>query len=192
METNKIITLLGKELTISQIYKTISHVNEEYTGMAEAIDIDLKDLTKFIMSKEDAERLAKEMTEYIYNEIYNDCKDKADEGEALYAYRTLMIDFGGIGRYNRGYITASAMYVECESIAKCCFTFADRNIDRKDEKDEDGNVIKESVKYNEVLDALKKEEFSRNLSECELIDFELLEEDARKKHKRYNAIRRGK
>ncbi len=184
METKKTITLLGKELTISQIYKTRAHVNDEYTGVAEAIDIDLRELTSFITSEEDAERLAEEMSEYIYNEIYNDCKAKADEGEAIYAYRTLMIDFGGIGRYNRGYITASAMYVGCESIAKCCFTFADRDIDRKDEKDEEGNEIEESVKYNAILDAIKREELTRKMSDRELIDFERLEEEARENYRR--------
>lgn len=178
METNKTITLLGKELTISQIYKTIAHVNEEYTGKAESIEIDIRDLTTLVTNEEDARKLAEEMSEYIYNEIYNDCKDKADEGEALYAYRTLMIDFGGIGRYQRGYITASAMYIECESIAECCFTFADRNIARKDEEDEEGNKIEESVKYNAILDALKQEEFSRRMSEEERGEFECLENKA--------------
>lgn len=178
METNKIITLLGKELTISQIYKTIPHVNEEYTGKAEAIDIDLRELTSLITSEQDAKQLAEEMSKYIYNEVYNDCKAKADEGEALYAYRTIMIDFGGIGRYQRGYITASAMYVECESIAECCFTFADRNIDRKDEKDEEGNETEESVKYNAILDALKQEEFSRRMSKRERNEFERLKKES--------------
>ena len=186
MKTNKTITLLGKELTISQIYKTRAHVNDEYTGVAEAIDIDLRELTSFITSEEDARRLAEEMSEYIYNEVYNDCKAKAAEGEALYAYRTLMIDLIGTGRYNSGYITASAMYVECESISERCFTFAWHNIDRKDEESEEGNKIEESVKYNAILDALKREEFTRIMSDRELIDFERLEEEALKNYKRFH------
>lgn len=184
MKTNKTITLLGKELTISQIYKTRAHINDEYTGVAEAIDIDLRELTSFITSEEEARRLAEEMSEYIYNEVYNDCKAKAAEGEALYAYRTLMIDLIGTGRYNSGYITASAMYVECESISECCLTVFDRNIDRKAEEDEEGNKIEESVKYNAILYALKSEEFSRRMSEKERGDFECLEEEARENYKR--------
>lgn len=192
METRKTITLLGKELTISQIYKTIAHVNEEYTGKAEAIEIDIRDLTTLVTSEEDARQLAEEMSEYIHNEVYNDCKTKADEGEALYAYRTLMINLTYAGMHNRRYITASAMYVERESIRASCFTFSDRNIERKDEEDEEGNKIEESVKYNSILDALKRQEFTRQMSDSELIDFERLKKEARKKHKRYDAIRRGK
>lgn len=184
MKTNKTITLLGKELTISQIYKTRAHINDEYTGVAEAIDIDLRELTSFITSEEEARRLAEEMSEYIYNEVYNDCKAKAAEGEALYAYRTLMIDLIGSGRYNSGYITASAMYVECESISECCFTISDRDIDRKAEEDEEGNKIGDNVKYNAILYALKSEEFSRRMSEKERGDFECLEEEARENYKR--------
>lgn len=130
METRKTIILPGKELTISQIYKTIAHVNEEYTGKAEAIEIDIRDLTTLVTSEEDARQLAEEMSEYIHNEVYNDCKTKADEGEALYAYRTLMINLTYAGMHNRRYITASAMYVERESIRASCFTFSDRNIER--------------------------------------------------------------
>lgn len=184
MKTNKTITLLGKELTISQTYKTRAHVNDEYTGVAEAIDIDLRELTSFITSEEDAERLAEEMSGYIYSEVYNDCKAKADEGEPLYAYRTLMIDLIGSGRYNSGYITASAMYVECESISECCFSFSDRDIDRKAEEDEEGNKIGDNVKYNAILDALKHEEFSRRMSERECNDFERLEDEARANYRR--------
>lgn len=184
METKKTITLLGKELAISQIYKTRSHVNDEYTGVCEAIDIDLRDLTSFITNEEDAERLAEEMSEYIYNEVYNDCKAKAEEGEVLYAYRTLMIDLIGTGRYNSGYITASAMYIECESIGDRCFTFFDRNIDRKDEEDEEGNKIEESVKYNAILDALKREVYSLRMDEKDQNDFERLEEEAQENYRR--------
>ena len=184
MKTNKTITLLGKELTISQTYKTRAHVNDEYTGVAEAIDIDLRELTSFITSEEDAERLAEEMSEYIYSEVYNDCKAKADEGEPLYAYRTLMIDLIGSGRYNSGYITASAMYVECESISVCCFAISDRDIDRKAEEDEEGNKIGDNVKYNAILDALKREEFTRRMSERECNDFERLEDEALANYRR--------
>jgi len=184
MKTNKTIKLLGKELTISQIYKTRAHVNDEYTGKAEAIEIDIRDLTTLITSEEDAERIAEEMSEYIYSEVYNDCKAKADEGEPLYAYRTLMIDIIGTGRFNSGYITSSAMYVECESIRECCFTFAGRDIDRKAEEDEEGNEIDDNVKYNAILDALKRKEFSRRMSERECNDFERLEDEARANYRR--------
>lgn len=184
MKTNKTITLLGKELTISQIYKTRAHVNDEYTGKAEAIEIDRRELTTLITSEEDAKQLAKEMSEYIYNEVYNDCKAKAEEGEALYAYRTLMIDLIGTGRYNSGYITASAMYVELEDISESCFTFADRNIERKEEEDEGGNETEESVKYNAILDAIKREEFNRRMSEDERAEFECLEDEALENYKR--------
>lgn len=184
METKKTIKLLGKELTISQIYKTRAHINDEYTGKAEAIDIDLRELTSLITSEEDAEQLADEMSEYIYNEVYNDCKAKADEGAPLYAYRTLMINLTYAGTYNRRYITASAMYVEWESISASCFTFADRNIERKDEEDQEGNKIEESVKYNAILDALKRQEFTRQMSDSELIDFERLKKEARENYRR--------
>lgn len=179
METKKTITLLGKELTISQIYKTRAHVNEEYTGKAEAIEIDIRELTNLITSEEDAERLAEEMSEYIHNEVYNDCKAKADEGEPLYAYRTLMIDLIYAGMHNRRYITASAMYVECEDICECCFSFDDENIERKDEEDEEGNKIEDNVKYNAILDVLKREEFTRQMSEGERNEFERLKKEAR-------------
>lgn len=181
METNKRITLLGKELTISQTYKSEDF---GYTETIEAIDIDLKDLTSFITSEEDAERLAEEMTEYTYNEAYNVCKEQAEEGEALYAYRTLMISLNGTGRYNSGYISASAMYIELNGGSERDFTSSGHNIDRKDEEDEEGNEIEESVKYNAILDALEREEFMRKMSESELIGFERLEEEARENYKR--------
>lgn len=184
MKTNKTITLLGKELTISQIYKTRAHVNEEYTGKAEAIEIDIRELTDFVTSEEDAKQLAQEMSEYIYNEIYNDCKAKAAEGEALYAYRTLMIDLIGTGRHNSGYITASAMYVECEDISESCFSSADRSIERKEEEDEGGEEIADNIRYNEILDALSREEFNRRMSEEERGEFECLEDEARENYKR--------
>lgn len=181
MKTNKTITLLGKELTISQTYDSRGY---GLTETIESIHIDLKELTSLITSEEDAEQIAEEMSEYAYNEAYNECKAKAAEGEALYAYRTLMIDLIGTGRYNSGYITASAMYVECEDISESCFTFNDRNIERKDEEDEGGNEIEESVKYNAILDALKREEFSRRMSERERNDFECLEDEASENYRR--------
>lgn len=162
METNKTITLLGKELTISRTYETRAQVNDEYTGTAEAIKIDIRELTSLITSEEDAKKLAEEMSEYVYNEVYNDCKAKADEGEALYACRTLMIALIDAGGYSSGYITSSAIHVESEDIHDSCFTLHDRNLERKDEEDEEGNKIVDNVKYNETLDALKREEFTRH------------------------------
>lgn len=184
METKKTITLLGKELTISQIYKTRAHVNDEYTGKAEAIEIDIRELTSLITSEEDAEQLAEEMSDYAYNEVYNDCKAKAAEGEALYSYRTLMIDLIGTGRYNSGYVSASAMYIECESSSERCFTFGGQDIDRKEEEDEEGEGIAENIRYNEILYTLKLQKFSRRMSEGERGEFECLEEEALKNYKR--------
>lgn len=185
METRKTITLLGKELTISKIYKTRAQVNDEYTGKAEGIKIDIRELTNLITSEEDAKQLAKEMSEYIHNEVYNDCKAKADEGEALYACRTLMIGLIDTGGYNIGYITASAIYVESEDISDSCFTFSDRDIERKDEEDEEGNKIEDNVKYNEILDALKREEFTRHqMPEGDRNEFERLNKEARENYRR--------
>lgn len=181
MKTNKMITLLGKELTISHTYESRWY---GLTETIEAIDIDLKDLTDLIASEEEAEQLAEEMSEYTYNEAYNVCKEQAEEGEALYAYRTLMVHLEGTGRYNSGYISASARYIECESSSERCFTFAGHNIDRKEEEDEEGEEIADNIRYNEILDAIKREEFTRRMSEGERGEFECLEEEALENYKR--------
>lgn len=181
METKKIITLLGKELTMSHTYESRGYGLIE---TIEAIDIDLKDLTALITSEEDAERLAEEMSEYTYNEAYNECKSQAEEGEALYTYRTLMIHLEGTGRYNSGYVSSSAMYVECNGGSERSFTFANLDIDRKDEEDEEGEEIAENIRYNEILNALSREEFNRRMSEDERAEFECLEVEALKNYKR--------
>lgn len=181
METNKNIKLLGKELTISQIYESRGY---GLTETIESIDIGLKDLTALIATEEDAEQLAEEMSEYAYKEAYNACKSQAAEGEALYAYRTLMIHLEGTGRYNSGYISSSAMYIECESSSERCFTFAGQDIDRKEEEDEEGEEIADNIRYNAILYALSREEFNRRMSEGERGEFECLEEEALKNYKR--------
>lgn len=181
MKTNKTITLLGKELTISQTYESRGY---GLTETIEAIEIDTNELTSLITSEEDAEQLAEEMREYTYNEAYNVCKSQAEEGEALYAYRTLMIHLEGTSRYNSGYISSSAMYIECESSSERCFTFAGKDIDRKEEEDEEGEEIADNIRYNEILDALSKEEFSRRMSEDERGEFGCLEDEARENYKR--------
>lgn len=179
METRKTITLLGKELTISHEYKTEAYVYG-FIGAAEAIEIDIKDLTKLIKREEDSEQIAKEMTSYIYSEVYNRCKSQAEEGEALYSYRTIMIDFGGIGRYNKN-ISASAMYSE---LCECHKIGISSHIDRLPEADDDGEEIPENVRFNKVISALRACEFCRDMSERELLDFERLEEEERKNYKR--------
>lgn len=181
MKTNKTITLLGKELTISQTYKSRGY---GLTETIEAIEIDIKELNNFITSEEDAEQLKEEMIEYTYNEVYNSCKSQAEEGEALYAYRTLSIFFKRSELHSDGYISASAMYVECNGGSERSFTFADLDIDRKEEEDEEGNEIEDSVKYNAILDALQRQEFSRRMSEEERGEFECLEEKALDNYKR--------
>lgn len=181
MKTNKTIKLIGKELTISHTYDSHGY---GLTETIESIHIDLKELTSLITSEEDAEQLAEEMSEYAYNEAYNECKAQAEEGEALYAYRTLMIYLEGTGRYNSGYISASAMYVECESSSERCFTFGGQDIDRKEEEDEEGEEIADNIRYNEILDAISREEFNRRMSEDERGEFECLEDEARKNYKR--------
>lgn len=181
MKTNKTIKLLGKELTISRTYKSRGY---NLTETVESIDIDLKELTNFVTSEEDAEQLAEEMSEYAYKEAYNACKSQAAEGEALYAYRTLMIHLEGTGRYNSGYISSSAMYIECESSSERCFTFAGKDIDRKEEEDEEGEEIADNIRYNEILDAISREEFNRRMSEDERGEFECLEDEALKNYKR--------
>lgn len=185
METNKIITLLGKDLTISKIYETRAQVSDEYTGKAEAIKIDIRELTNLITSEEDAKQLAEEMSEYIHNEVYNECKAKAEEGEALYACRTLMISLIDAGGYSSGYIISSEIYVESEDISDSCFTFRDRDIEREDEEDEEGNKLEDNVKYNKILDALKREEFiCHQMPEGDRNEFERLKKEARENYRR--------
>lgn len=181
MKTNKTITLLGKELTISQTYDSRGY---GLTETIEAIEIDTNELTSLITSEEDAEQLAEEMSEYAYNEAYNACKAQAEEGEALYAYRTLSIFFMRSELHSDGYISASAMYIECESSSKRCFSLGWLDIDRKDEEDEEGEKIAENIRYNEILDALSREEFNRRMSEDERGKFECLEDEARANYRR--------
>lgn len=181
MKTNKTIKLLGKELTISQTYDSRGY---GLTETIEAIEIDTNELTSLITSEEDAEQLAEEMSDYAYNEAYNKCKAQAEEGEALYAYRTLSIFFKRSEIRSDGYISSSAMYVECNGGSERSFTFASLDIDRKDEEDEEGEEIAENIRYNEVLNALSREEFNRRMSEEERGDFERLEEEARANYRR--------
>lgn len=181
MKTNKTITLLGKELTISQTYDSHGY---GLTETIESIHIDLKELTSLITSEEDAEQIAEDMSNYAYNEAYNECKTQSEEGEALYAYRTIMVYLEGTGRYNSGYISASAMYIECESSSERCFTFGGQDIDRKDEEDEEGEEIAENIRYNEILYTLKLQKFSRRMSEKERGEFERLEDEARANYRR--------
>ena len=181
MKTNKTIKLLGKELTISQTYDSRGY---GLTETIEAIEIDTNELTSLITSEEDAEKLAEEMSEYAYNEAYNACKSQAEEGEALYAYRTLSIFFMRSELHSDGYISASARYIECVSSSERCFTFAGQDIDRKEEEDEEGEEIADNIRYNKILDALQEQEFSRRMSEGERGEFECLEEEALKNYKR--------
>lgn len=181
MKTNKIITLLGQELTISHTYKTQKTRGYGYTETIESIDIDLEDLTSFITSEKDAEQLAEEMSEYTYNEAYNECKDQAKEGEALYAYRTLVIFIKRTGQYNGGSISATAMYSE---LCECHKIGISSYIDKLPEEDEDGEEIPENVRFNKVISALEACGFCREMSERELIDFERLEEEARENYRR--------
>lgn len=181
MKTNKTIKLLGKELTISQTYKSRGY---GLTETIEAIEIDTNELTRLITSEEDAEQLAEEMSEYTYNEAYNECKAQAEEGEALYAYKTLSIFLKREEIRSDGYISSSAMYVECNGGNERSFTFADLDIDRKDEEDEEGEEIADNIRYNKILDALQRQDFSRRMSEGERGEFERLEEEARENYKR--------
>lgn len=181
MKTNKTITLLGKELTISQTYESRGY---GLTETIEAIEIDTNKLTSLITSEEDAEQLAEEMSEYIYNEVYNDCKAKAAEGEALYAYQTLRIFFMRSDLHSDGYISASARYIECENSSERCFSLGWLDIDRKDEEDEEGEEIAENIRYNEILDAIQRQEFSRRMDEGERGEFERLEDEALENYKR--------
>lgn len=181
MKTSKTITLLGKELTISQTYESRGY---GLTETIEAIEIDTNELTSLITSEEDAEQLAEEMSEYAYNEAYNACKAQAEEGEALYAYRTLSIFFMRSELHSDGYISASARYIECVSSSERCFMFAGQDIDRKEEEDEEGEEIAENIRYNEILDAIQRQEFSRRMSEGERGEFERLENEALENYKR--------
>lgn len=182
MKTSKNITLLGKELNISRTYESRGY---GLTETIEAIEIEANELTSLITSEEDAEQLAEEMSEYAYNEAYNECKAQAEEGEPLYTYRTLMVHLEGTGRYNSGYISSSARYIECESgSSERCFTFAGQDIDRKEEQDEEGEEIAENIRYNDIFDALQRQEFSRRMSEGERGEFECLEEKALDNYKR--------
>lgn len=181
MKTNKSITLLGKELTISHTYDSHGY---GLTETIEAIEIDTNELTSLITREEDAEQLAEEMSEYTYNEVYNACKSQAEEGEALYAYKTLSIFFKRSEIRSDGYISSSAMYVECNGGSERSFTFADLDIDRKEEEDEDGEEIADNIRYNAILDALSREEFNRRMNEDERGDFECLEEEARENYRR--------
>ena len=181
MKTNKTIKLLGKELTISYIYESIGC---GLTETIEAIEIDTNELTSLITSEEDAEQLAEEMSEYAYNEAYNACKEQAEEGEALYAYKTLSIFLKRDEIRSDGYISSSSMYIECNGGSERSFTFADLDIDRKEEEDEDGEEIADNIRYNAILDALSREEFNRRMNEDERGDFECLEEEARENYRR--------
>ena len=181
MKTNKTITLLGKELTISRTYKSRGY---SLTETIEAIEIDTNELTSLITSEEDAEQLAEEMSEYTYNEVYNVCKSQAEEGEALYAYKTLSIFFKRSEIRSDGYISSSAMYVECNGGSERSFTLADLDINRKEEEDEEGEEIADNIRYNEILDALSREEFNLRMSEDARGEFEGLEDEAQKNYKR--------
>nr|DAW14383.1 MAG TPA: hypothetical protein [Caudoviricetes sp.] len=181
METNKIITLLGKELTISHTYQMTKSRVCGYPGTVESIDIDRKELTSLIKSEEDAKQLAKEMSEYTYNEVYRKCKSRAEKGHPLYAYRTLMIYVDGESLLNSGSISAAAMYSELD---KCSKIGISSYIDRLPEEGEDGEEIPQNVTSNKAAAALASCEFWRAMSERELIDFERLEEEARKNYKR--------
>ena len=74
------------------------------------------------------------------------------------------------------------MYVECNGGSERSFTFADLDIDRKEEEDEDGEEIADNIRYNAILDALSREEFNRRMNEDERGDFERLEEEARENY----------
>lgn len=181
MKTNKTITLLGKELTISRTYESRGY---GLTETIEAIEINANELTSLITSEEDAEQLAEEMSEYTYNEAYNVCKSQAEEGEALYAYKTLSIFLKRDEIRSDGYISSSSIYVECNGGSERSFTFADLDIDRKEEEDEDGEEIADNIRYNAILNALSREEFNRRMNEDERGDFERLEEEARDNYRR--------
>lgn len=182
MKTNKTIKLLGKELTISGTYDSRRF---GLTETIEIIDIDQKELTSLITSEEDVEQLAEEMSEYTYNEAYNACKSQAEEGEVLYAYKTLRIFFTISGRRDDDYTTSSARYMELEEhSSKLSFTLGWLNTDLKDEEYEEWEEIADNIRYSEILKAIQRKEFSRRMSERELLEFERLEEEARENYKR--------
>lgn len=58
------------------------------------------------------------------------------------------------------------------------------DIDRKEEEDEEGEEISDNIRYNEILDALSREEFNRRMSEEERGEFECLEDEARENYRR--------
>ena len=180
METNKTITLLGKDLTISHKYHTNS-AEYGYIEVNESIDIDLKELTSLITSEEDAERLAEEMSEYIYNEVYRKCKSRAESGEPLYAYLRLMIYIDAGSLLNDGCISAYAMYSELD---KCNKIGISSYIDRLHEKSDDGEEIPKNVTFNKAASVLASCEFCRSFSDRELIDFERLKKEAHENYKR--------
>lgn len=181
MKTNKTITLLGKELTISHTYQMTKNHVCGYPGTIESIDIDLKDLASFITSEEDAKQLAEEMSEYTYNEVYRKCKSRAEKGYPLYAYITLMIYIDGGSLLNSGSISAAAMYSELD---KCSKIGISSYIDRLPEEGEDGEEIPQNVTLNKASSSLAACEFWRAMSDRELIGFDRLEEEARENYKR--------
>lgn len=170
MET-KTITLIGKAFEMSKPYK--SH-HEGFTTQIESIGIN--DIFDIISSEEEAQALAEEISDYVYNEVYNACKEAAKHGEPLYSNVELAIwlPFGGR-------ISASAMYSE---LNECSEIGVSSYIDEREEEDEDGNKIPDNVRFNELVAAFEACEFSRKMSERELIDFERLEEEERKNYKR--------
>jgi hypothetical protein len=181
METKKTFTLLGKKLTISHTYQMTKNHVCGYPGTIESIDIDLKDLSSFITSEEDAKQLAEEMSEYTYNEVYRKCKSRAEKGHPLYAYITLMIYIDGGSLLNSGSISAAAMYSELDECSKIGIR---SYIDRLPEEGEDGEEIPQNVTLNKASSYLAACEFWRDMSDSELIDFERLEEETLKNYKR--------
>lgn len=181
METNKTITLLGKELTITHTYQMTKSRVCGYPGTIESIDIDLKDLSSFITSEEDAKQLAEEMSEYTYNEVLRKCKSRAEKGHPLYAYITLMIYIDGGSFSSSGSISVDAMYSELDECGKIGMS---SYIDRLPEEGEDGEEIPQNVTLNKAAAALAACGFWRAMSDRELIDFERLEEEARENYRR--------
>lgn len=181
MKTNKNITLLGQELTISHTCQMAKTSACGYPGTIKSIDIGIKELTSLIKSEEDAKQLAEEMSEYTYNEVYRKCKSRAEKGHPLYAYVTLMIYIDGGSLANSGSISAAAMYSELD---KCSKIGISSYIDRLPEEGEDGEEIPQNVTLNKAAAALASCKFWRAMSDRELIDFERLEDEALKNYKR--------
>ena len=103
----------------------------------------------------------------------------------LYAYKTLRIFFTISGRRDDDYITSSARYMELEEhSSKLSFTLGWLNTDLKDEEYEEWEEIADNIRYSEILKAIQRKEFSRRMSERELLEFERLEEEARENYKR--------